>query len=213
MWFSFLICSVQWACWLCWTKRASSLEPTTSLLLVKMKYKCNDDRLCYVLLSTFIVSVKFHGNFQTLRYYNKPKDGGPTFTILHYAGPVSCLIHIIALTSRNPLLFTTPQSSIIVVAFPLLYITGDLRDSGVSGEEQGHPQAGRVSVTENLREPHSPGPVPDSVVSHRRSVSGVHRQQGATECHSTLQSQGTSNGRYIIHHCKYRIILLLYPKC
>ena len=121
--------------------------------------------------------------------------------------------HSPALTSRNPLLFTTPQSSIIVVAFPLLYTTGDLRDSGVSGEEQGHPQAGRVSVTENLREPHSPGPVPDSVVSHRRSVSGIHRQQGATECHSTLQSQGTSNGRYIIHHCKYHIILLQYPKC
>jgi myosin-3 len=35
------------------------------------------------------LAVKFHGNFQTLRYYNKPKDGGPTFTILHYAGPVT----------------------------------------------------------------------------------------------------------------------------
>lgn len=33
--------------------------------------------------------MKFHANFQTSQYYKKPKDGGPTFTILHYAGPVS----------------------------------------------------------------------------------------------------------------------------
>ncbi|XP_064389484.1 myosin-IIIb-like isoform X3 [Halichondria panicea] len=32
---------------------------------------------------------KFHSNFKSSSYYKKPKDGGPTFTILHYAGPVT----------------------------------------------------------------------------------------------------------------------------
>ena len=32
---------------------------------------------------------KFHDNFHASSYYKKPKDRGPTFTILHYAGPVS----------------------------------------------------------------------------------------------------------------------------
>ena len=36
---------------------------------------------------------KFHANFQASPYYKKPKDRGPTFTILHYAGPVSSYSH------------------------------------------------------------------------------------------------------------------------
>ncbi len=42
---------------------------------------------CIIILVTF--TEKFHSNFKSSSYYKKPKDGGPTFTILHYAGPVS----------------------------------------------------------------------------------------------------------------------------
>ena len=49
--------------------------------------------MCHAIVEKFssfgiIFAVKFHGNFQASQYYNKPKDSGPTFTILHYAGPV-----------------------------------------------------------------------------------------------------------------------------
>ena len=51
---------------------------------------------CIILKCAFVLythAVKFHGNFETSQYYNKPKDGGPTFTIIHYAGPVRpCLL-------------------------------------------------------------------------------------------------------------------------
>lgn len=34
-------------------------------------------------------TVKFHEHFRSSQYYKMPKDGGPTFSILHYAGLVS----------------------------------------------------------------------------------------------------------------------------
>ncbi len=37
---------------------------------------------------------KFHGNFKSSPYYKRPKDGGPTFTIEHYAGTVSDILVI-----------------------------------------------------------------------------------------------------------------------
>ncbi len=37
---------------------------------------------------------KFHGNFKSSPYYKRPKDGGPTFTIEHYAGTVSNILVI-----------------------------------------------------------------------------------------------------------------------
>ena len=126
--------------------------------------------------------VKFHGNFQTSRYYNKPKDGGPTFTIQHYAGPVSCLIHVYistytALTLTPAETFPClPYHKALVIAFPHA-TTGDLRDSGVSREKQRHRKAGRVATPEDLREPHSPGLVSDTALSHWRSLSSRHCQQ------------------------------------
>ena len=34
-------------------------------------------------------------------YYKKPKDGGPTFTVMHYAGPVSLWVKDVMLVAIN----------------------------------------------------------------------------------------------------------------
>ena len=44
--------------------------------------------------ATFLFAAKFHSNFKSSPYYKKPKDGGPTFTIMHYAGNVSAFITV-----------------------------------------------------------------------------------------------------------------------
>ena len=50
-------------------------------------------------------TAKFHGNFKYSAHYKRPKDGGPTFTILHYAGAVSSVLWV---EFKEYLVYTLP---------------------------------------------------------------------------------------------------------
>ena len=80
---------------------------------------------------SFLKTEKFHRNFKQSPYYRAPKDGGPVFTIVHYAGPVR--------HSHLPSLFSTPFLSMWLIPCTTIDFVSFLtyEDGGQGWEKKG----------------------------------------------------------------------------
>lgn len=78
----------RWASCLCWMKKASFHGHLTSPWLVISDCQHTVTGCVF----QFRYAAKFHEHFKLTPHYKMPKDRGPTFSIVHYAGQVRWLL-------------------------------------------------------------------------------------------------------------------------